>query len=406
MARRPGRRPVDPDSPVVDLDRVLADDSWIDQVRRDRWTIGQSTGGTGANRASGGHRSRIEGEPLFDLLDEWRTELTHRPLPPVPTVVGPVSRPVSGSRRVRRPRSLRPMLAVAAAIGAVVVGSATIGAADADPDSPFWPVTRALLPDRAASMESAGAARTSLDEARTALGSGRTREAQAALWRAADELRILPRGAEHNHLQQDLVALWVAAAPTQGNRPPIAGPWAAAVSTTPSTGGATQSASVPSGSAPARVTGETVAAPIPVTAVGGQQPDGRQPAGSGPAAPVGTSTSVAARSDSQSSTGALGGSTGPSALVTDPESPPTPPPPAVAPVDPGTSSSSGTTASTPPSAPQQSAPSPPPASSNPSSEESTPGAAGSGDVDASAQSDAAPADGEPDATPVDTEGAG
>lgn len=393
MVRRPGRRPVDPDSPVVDVDRVLADDSWIDQVRRGRWPTGESCGSTGAHRTSGRHRRRVEGEPLLDLLDEWRTEVIHRPLRPMPKVAGPVS-------VTRRPRSLRPVLAVAAAIGAIVVGSASVGAADADPDSPFWPITRALWPDRAASAESAGAARLSLDEARTALGSGRTREAQAALWRAADELRVLPAGAEHDHLQQDLVALWVAATPTQGTAPSVAGSWPIAFSATPPTGGVTQLASVANGSAPTGRAGETAAAPIPIT-VNGQQPAGGQSAGSGPAAPVGTSSSVAAGSDTQSSKGALGGSSGASAPATDRESPPTPPPPAVAPADPGTSSSTGTTASTPPSATEQSAPSPPPTSSSPPPEESTPGATERPGVDGSTTSGAAPKEGAPVATPVD-----
>ena len=68
------------------------------------------------------------------------------------------------------------MLAIAAAIGAVIVGSATIGAANATPDSPFWPITRGLSGPIERNRRRRSGPRWT--QARTALDSGRTGEAQ------------------------------------------------------------------------------------------------------------------------------------------------------------------------------------------------------------------------------------
>lgn len=153
--RRLGRRAIDPDSPVVDLDRVLADDARIDAITRGSGPHPERRmRPLGARRPPGRSAGRGRDE-LLDLLEQWRLELTSRPLPAPPPLGPPAvtpapvsSRPV-GSRttsfrpvrsrpdrsraarpraaRPRAARSRRPLLAVAAAIGAIVVGSATIG---------------------------------------------------------------------------------------------------------------------------------------------------------------------------------------------------------------------------------------------------------------------------------------
>ena len=342
MVPRHRRRPVDPDSPVVDLDRVLADDSWIDEIGRGgpASSDGAATRSAGAHRGSGRHRRGIQGEPLRELLDEWRTELSHRPLPPSPVLTLPATAPT----RSPRPRSRRPMLAIAAAIGAVIVGTASIGAANATPDSPFWPITRALLPDRA---ESADAVRSSLDRARTALDSGRTGEAQAALWRAADELRRLPEGDEHDAMQQTIVALWVAATPPSGSTSDAARPRPAGVSA-PANGPAPVSAP---GSANASPSAGVAAPPPPVLieamAASGHPPAGQQPTVLGQSSPVGSTKPAPAPTDGQTAGGSSGGSVAASVPVAA-SALPTPhrsPPPTVTSGDPETSGSSETTGS-------------------------------------------------------------
>lgn len=198
MARRHGRRAVDPDAPVVDLDRVLADDLEIDRISRQPWADVAGPcriGRTGARRDLVRHHHAPTDEPLFDLLDDWRHELAGRPLPDPPstpvaaasTIPGAVSVPRSTPARHHR-RSWRPVLAVAAAIGAVLVGSTTVGAADAGPNSPLWPIAQVIWPTRAQSIESAREVEVALAEAQQALAAGRGDAARQAIQRAQEQL--------------------------------------------------------------------------------------------------------------------------------------------------------------------------------------------------------------------------
>ena len=80
------------------------------------------------------------------LLKAWRREIDSVPLPPPidPALATAVVRSAPPRRR-----AVRPMIAVAAAIAGLLVGSAAIGARSATPDTVLWPVTQLLWADRA-----------------------------------------------------------------------------------------------------------------------------------------------------------------------------------------------------------------------------------------------------------------
>ncbi len=218
MDRRHGRRTLDPDAPVVDLDRVLADDLQIDLIGRRPWPAAGPAGALrspGAHRAAGRHHRLATDEQVFELLDEWRLDLAGRPLPELRMSVP--SDPPRSTATGRRRRSWRPVLAVAAAIGAVLVGSAAVGAANADPRSPLWPITQIIRPAHAQSIESTEQIRIALDEARTALAAGRGQDARRAIVRAAGELGNLEDAAAQDSIRSTMNGLWVR------SRPPVAG---------------------------------------------------------------------------------------------------------------------------------------------------------------------------------------
>jgi len=351
MARRQGRREADPDAPVVDLDRVLADDLRIDLISRQPWPDRVRTPRSpGAHRATGRHHRPAADEPLFELLDEWRLELAGAPLPPL--VVGRPSSPSRASRTRHRKRSWRPVMAVAAAIGAVLVGSATVGAADADPGSPLWPITQIIWPAHAQSIESAEQIRVALDEARVALEAGRGGDARRAIIRAVGELGNIDDAAAQDSIRTTVNQLWSRSAPsvvsgiTPGGVVPAGG---SAVSGPPGTAGPTARTD----QVVADVTG-----PIPAGPVGTVNATRLVPGGSsGSPVDVTPSGSTLPPPPSAAGSAAPESATAPSAgpaPSTDPAAPATVPDPAEV-VEPSASASA---TSSPAVATQQSGPAP------------------------------------------------
>ncbi len=102
------------------------------------------------------------------------------------------------------------MLAVAAAISALIIGSATIGASDAEPGSPWWPITRMIWPARAQAAAATLAVHAALDDAREAMRSGRDDDALAAIIRAEGELGNVDDSAVRASIQEAVGALWAA----------------------------------------------------------------------------------------------------------------------------------------------------------------------------------------------------
>ena len=220
MAPRSGYRRVGHGSPLVDLDVVFADDRLVDGIAESR--------PASRDRSRPRHRAP-SGDPLMDLFQAWRNELTAIALPPAPDVrpmigpsigsvagsaIGPVNGlvpPTAGSGK----RSLRPALAIAAAIAALLVGTATVGSRQASPDSALWAVTQVLWPDRALSVASQHNVKDALEQAQKALNNGRTQDAQLALLRAAVELGKVDDVDGRVDMQARVDELWRAAAPQE-----------------------------------------------------------------------------------------------------------------------------------------------------------------------------------------------
>lgn len=357
MVRRHGRRSVDPDAPVVDLDRVLADDLAIDRIGQRPWaepgvSPGQRT--AGAHRASGRHHRGAPAEPLFDLLDDWRLELAVRPMPEPVAMAPPPPRDSPGRHRRRR---WRPAVAVAAAIGAVVVATATVGAANADPASPFWPITQAIWPNRAQSIESTRQIRAAIVEAEVAMGAGRSRDARLAIERAVAELDGVDDAMARDSLRVTVNQLWERSAASAPDRSAVPG-------ALPSMGVFPVGAPVPV-TGRAAVPGEPAAASIAATTSGpvgtdviaGLVHDRPSGSSSGPGAPA--TSPVPAYPSTPSPEGPAASSPGQStadpAAPTSPSVPATLPPPSVV-VEPA--AGSGASTAPPTIATQQSAPVP------------------------------------------------
>ena len=213
MVSRSGYRRVDPGSPLVDLDAVFADDAEIDGIAVDSGADGDAHRRTGRRAASKGAGAPDSGDPLMDLFRTWRQELAAVPLPPIPDVRGAMHG--AGGTGDTGKRSLRPVLAVAAAITALLVGSATVGSRHAEPDSALWAVTQVLWPDHAKSVTSRQNVQVALHEAQAALATGRTQEAQLALLRAAMELGKVDDGDGRKDMADQVDLLWKVAAPQE-----------------------------------------------------------------------------------------------------------------------------------------------------------------------------------------------
>jgi hypothetical protein len=272
MAGRSGRRRVDHEAPLVDLEVVFADDDFVDSIAATPWGAAD-TGrfAVGSQSRFAAHSARgplLTTDPLADLFQTWRQDLAAVPMPAPPSVRSAIE--VVDTARAPAKRPIRPMLAIAAAIVALLVGSATIGSKDAAPNSALWAITKVLWPDREVSYQSSENARGAIKEARLALQAGRTQDAQLALLKATVELGKVDDSDGRGDMQQTVANLWVAAAPPQSGTSdtvPDRQVDRSSVSTTPSSP-ATTAASAPDSTA-APTTPATVAPPTIVEQLAG-----------------------------------------------------------------------------------------------------------------------------------------
>jgi hypothetical protein len=363
-----------------DIVDVHADDALLDALGRHPWSArGRRRDTNPAARSEQVPdvvRERLFDHPddrrLLDLFVTWRSGLERlpQPAPPCPEQAAAV---ISASARRR---TLNSMIGVAAAICALLVGSAAIGARTAHPGDVLWPVTQALWSDRADSVVAGNTARQALGQARTALGAGLTSEARSQLDIVSTALPKVAERDGHRVIEADMDDLlstldWIqqqdnAAPPAPAAEPPPTAPAAVVVGPTvrPAVPGSSTTAerpSVPSGTAT-----RSVASTDPSSSSSSRSSETPAPTSPGgtathPAPPASTQPVVSVPS-TPATTAAPASSSVPSApapvttVAPTPSAPTMPPSSTPVPTDPSSSTGSTSQPSAPTSATQQLAP--------------------------------------------------
>lgn len=174
------------------------------------------------------------GDPKADaqiaaLLQAWRHELDAVPLPPPLDLQ--VATAIVRAAPARR-RSVRPMIAVAAAIAGLLMGSTAIGARSATPDNALlWPVTQLLWGDRVDEVNASIEARQGIDIAAKAIDAGHPEQAEAALDHVTVVITKVEDSSERRTLESDLGRVQsqlessraTSAAPTAASTTPVPG---------------------------------------------------------------------------------------------------------------------------------------------------------------------------------------
>jgi hypothetical protein len=197
--------------PVMDdLSLIAADDQLLDSIAAGKTDFGDLFGASPqfTSGYDGAVYSAYLGGPIAPLLANWRSEVVDPPLrllPPLEVPKRTMYGPVSGPPR----RSLRPILGVATAICALLLGSAAVGAHSAAPGDALWPLTQVLYAEHADSVQARLAASSSMSSARAALSSGNAIKASVALTAASDEVQRVAVTDGKEKLQADLNSLWI-----------------------------------------------------------------------------------------------------------------------------------------------------------------------------------------------------
>jgi hypothetical protein len=165
-------------------------------------------------------------DPAIQALRAWRAEIStglDDGRPPVPVnghrahqvreVVTPLNSEAhtgwdgTGHRaRHRPPRRRRSMIAVVAVGLSAGLSGVAVAAADADPGSPLWPITKVIYSDTAAERQAEADAEAALDRARRALAEGRVEDAKRYLDEANRRAGAV-RSGEADKLRDDLDAM-------------------------------------------------------------------------------------------------------------------------------------------------------------------------------------------------------
>ena len=197
----------EPGEVPTDLSQVHADDALIESLRSvPLFDEGPAETPVDDALTYGAHARPVPAaKPTADIqvasmLRSWRREIDSTPLPPQLDIE--IATSIVRSAPQRR-RAVRPMMAVTAAIAALLIGSAAIGARSATPESPLWAVTQVLWADRADSVLAGISAREGIASASQALDAGHPEEAQSALVTVTSVITQVQPGNDLTTLQSD-----------------------------------------------------------------------------------------------------------------------------------------------------------------------------------------------------------
>jgi hypothetical protein len=191
--------------PVVDdLTEIAADDRLLDYLAAGRSDYVDLFAGTSALLPS-----RLTA--VAPMLATWRAEFVDPPLPELPKLHAlPASKRLLGRTGGLPPRrSVRPLLGVAAAIGALLLGSAAVGAHSSQPGDTLWPLTQVLYSSHAQSLQAKLQVKKSIEVARHFLDSSEATKAIPPLRSANVEIKRVEPSDGADGLQSDLKKLWV-----------------------------------------------------------------------------------------------------------------------------------------------------------------------------------------------------
>ncbi len=289
--------------PIVDdLSQIAADDRLLDYLAAGRSDFGDvfagasgfaddrsrssSVGASGFAGSVASSGSAATALPLAPLLATWRSEIVDPPLPQLPSIPAP-RRVMRGPADKRATRSVKPILGVVAAIGALLLASAAVGAQSAQPGDALWGLTKVLYSSHAESVQAKIDVKNSMVVAKGFLASQNSQEAVKAvvpLSSADVQIKHVDPSDGQEGLQSDLDTLWTEVHIKTGRSVPAsavdastsaaqaAGGPVAAASAKNSSGAAKQSAS--SAARSSTGAGATAGKPTVTSANGPSSPSG------------------------------------------------------------------------------------------------------------------------------------
>ena len=198
--------------PIVDdLSQIAADDRFLDYLAAGRSDLAGVFAGVSAGVAGGSaslRGSAAGARSIAPMLATWRAEIVEPSMPEVPSIPAP-RRVMRGPADKQPSRSLKPILGVAAAVCALLMGSVAVGAHSAEPGDALWGLTRVLYSSHAESVKAKLEVTHSIEMAQDFLDKEQAKKAVAPLSSADIQVQKVDPSDGQKSLKSDLQSLWI-----------------------------------------------------------------------------------------------------------------------------------------------------------------------------------------------------